>query len=191
MGELFASIKAFLEKVNLITFLLALAVAIAVYQLLVRDWLWALFGFCVSYAVFAGIHNLYNAYRLNVEANAEEKRVRETNAVRIKSEEAKTQEEKEQRGAYLRTIYASLPDDVKEGLILLYKLPQPEGGFTNARIVSEGIENIEIISKAFHEVGIFLNLDSILEFKRSIKATIVTISPDFLEVLEENANKIK
>ena len=191
MGEFFASIKAFLEKVNLITFLLALAVAIAVYQLLVRDWLWALFGFCVSYAVFAGIHNLYNAYRLNVEANAEEKRVRETNAVRIKSEEAKTQEEKEQRGAYLRTIYASLPDDVKEGLILLYKLPQPEGGFTNARIVSEGIENIEIISKAFHEVCIFLNLDSILEFKRSIKATIVTISPDFLEVLEENANKIK
>ena len=46
MGEFFASIKAFLEKVNLITFLLALAVAIAVYQLLVRDWLWALFGFC-------------------------------------------------------------------------------------------------------------------------------------------------
>ena len=191
MGEFFASIKAFLEKVNLITFLLALAVAIAVYQLLVRDWLWALFGFCVSYAVFAGIHNLYNSYLHNVKANAEEKKVCEANAVRKKAEEAKMQEQKEQRGAYLRTIFASLPDDVKEGLILLYKLPQPEGGFSNARIVKEGIENIEIISKAFHEVGIFLNLDSILEFKRSIKATIVTISPDFLEVLEENANKIK
>ena len=191
MGEFFASIKAFLEKVNLITFLLALAVAIAVYQLLVYDWLWALFGFCLSYAAFSGVHYLYNAYRLNVKAKAEEKKIREASAVRIKAEEAKAQEQKEQRGAYLRTIFASLPDDVKEGLILLYKLPQPEGGFTNARIVSEGIENIEIISKAFHEVGIFLNLDSILEFKRSIKATIVTISPDFLEVLEENANKIK
>ena len=191
MGEFFASIKAFLEKVNLITFLLALAVAIAVYQLLVRDWLWALFAFCLSYAVFAGVHYLYNAYCLRVRAKAEDKRVREANAVRMQAEEAKAQEEKEQRGAYLRTIYASLPDDVKEGLILLYKLPQPEGGFTNARIVSEGIENIEIISKAFHEVGVFLNLDSILEFKRSIKSTIVTISPVFLEVLEENANKIK
>lgn len=191
MGEFFASIKAFLEKVNLITFLLALAVAIAVYQLLVRDWLWALFAFCLSYAVFAGVHSLYNAYRLNLKAKSEEKKVRETNALKMQTENAKMQEEKEQRGAYLRTIFASLPEDVKEGLILLYKLPQPEGGFTNARIVSEGIENIEIISKAFHEVGIFLNLDSILEFKRSIKSTIVTISPDFLEVLEENANKIK
>ena len=191
MGEFFASIKAFLEKVNLITFLLALAVAIAVYQLLVSDWLWALFGFCLSYVVFAGIHNLYNSYLHNVKANAEEKKVREANELRAQAEKAKKQEEKEQRGAYLRTIFASLPDDVKEGLILLYKLPQPEGGFCNARIVSEGIENIEIISKAFHEVGIFLNLDSILEFKRSIKATIVKISPDFLEVLEENANKIK
>ena len=191
MGEFFASIKAFLEKVNLIIFLLALAVAIAVYQILVRDWKWALFGFCVSYAVFAGIHNLYNSYLHNVKANAEEKKVCEANAVRKKAEEAKMQEQKEQRGAYLRTIFASLPDDVKEGLILLYKLPQPEGGFSNARIVKEGIENIEIISKAFHEVGIFLNLDSILEFKRSLKSTIVTISPDFLEVLEENANKVK
>ena len=191
MGEFFASIKAFLEKVNLITFLLALAVAIAVYQLLVNDWLWALFGFCLSYVVFAGIHNLYNSYLHNVKANAEEKKVREANALRMQTENAKMQEEKEQRGAYLRTLFASLPDDVKEGLILLYKLPQPEGGFTNARIVSEGIENIEIISKAFHEVGVFLNWDSILEFKRSIKSTIVTISSDFLEVLEENANKIK
>jgi len=191
MGEFFASIKAFLEKVNLITFLLALAVAIVVYQLLVSDWLWALFGFCLSYVVFAGIHNLYNSYLHNVKANAEEKKVREANELRAQAEKAKKQEEKEQRGAYLRTIFASLPEDVKEGLILLYKLPQPEGGFSNARIVREEIENIEIISKAFHEVCIFLNLDSILEFKRSIKATIVTISPDFLEVLEENANKIK
>ena len=191
MGEFFASIKAFLEKVNLIIFLLALAVAIAVYQLLVRDWKWALFGFCISYAVFAGVHSLYNAYRLNLKAKSEEKKVREANALRMQTENTKMQEEKEQRGAYLRTIFASLPEEVKEGLILLYKLPQPEGGFSNARIVSEGIENLDKISNAYHQIGIFLNLDSILEFKRSIKATIVTISPDFLEVLEENANKIK
>lgn len=74
MGEFFASIKAFLEKVNLIIFLLALAVAIAVYQLLVNDWLWALFGFCISYAVFAGVHSLYNVYRLNLKAKSEEKK---------------------------------------------------------------------------------------------------------------------
>ena len=191
MGEFFASIKAFLEKVNLITFLLALAVAIVVYQLLVSDWQWALFGFCISYAVFAGVHSLYNAYRLNLKAKSEEKKVREANALRMQTEKAKMQEEKEQRGAYLRTIFASLPDDVKEGLILLYKLPQPEGGFSNARIVSEGIEDLDKISNAYHQIGIFLNLESILEFKRSIKATIVTIAPDFLEVLEENANKVK
>ena len=95
MGEFFASIKAFLEKVNLITFLLALAVAIAVYQLLVRDWLWALFAFCISYAVFAGVHYLYNAYCLRVRAKAEDKRVREVNAVRMQAEKAKVQEEKE------------------------------------------------------------------------------------------------
>lgn len=191
MGEFFASIKAFLEKVNLITFLLALAVAIVVYQLLVSDWQWALFGFCISYAVFAGVHSLYNAYRLSLKAKSEEKKVREANAFRMQTEKAKMQEEKEQRGAYLRTIFASLPDDVKEGLILLYKLPQPEGGFSNARIVSEGIEDLDKISNAYHQIGIFLNLDSILEFKRSIKATIVTITPDFLEILEENANKIR
>ena len=191
MGEFFASIKAFLEKVNLITFLLALAVAIVVYQLLVSDWQWALFGFCISYAVFAGVHSLYNAYRLNLKAKSEEKKVREANALRMQTEKAKMQEEKEQRGAYLRTIFASLPDDVKEGLILLYKLPQPEGGFSNARIVREGIEDLDKISNAYHQIGIFLNLESILEFKRSIKATIVTIAPDFLEVLEENANKVK
>ena len=191
MGEFFASIKAFLEKVNLITFLLALAVAIVVYQLLLSDWQWALFGFCISYAVFAGVHSLYNAYRLNLKAKSEEKKVREANALRMQTEKAKMQEEKEQRGAYLRTIFASLPDDVKEGLILLYKLPQPEGGFSNVRIVREGVENLEKISSAYHQVGIFLNLDSIIEYKNSIKSTIVKISPDFLEVLEGNANKIK
>ena len=191
MGEFFASIKAFLEKVNLITFLLALAVAIVVYQLLVSDWQWALFGFCISYAVFAGVHSLYNAYRLNLKAKSEEKKVREANALRMQTEKAKMQEEKEQRGAYLRTIFASLPDDVKEGLILLYKLPQPEGGFSNVRIVKVGTEDLAKISNAYHQIGIFLNLDSILEFKNSINATIVTIAPDFLEVLEENANKVK
>ena len=66
MSELFASIKAFIEKGNIIIFLLAVAVAIFTYQILAREILWSVFAFCLSYAAFYGIQNLYNDHKANI-----------------------------------------------------------------------------------------------------------------------------
>ncbi len=77
---------------------------------------------------------------------------------------------------------------MKEGLILLYRLPEPDGGFANSRIIREGIENIDKITNAYHQVRIFLNLENLIEIRNSIKSTIVIISPEFYEILGEKAN---
>ena len=47
MSEFFASIKAFIEKGNIILFLLALAAAIFSYQKINQDVLWSVFVFCI------------------------------------------------------------------------------------------------------------------------------------------------
>ena len=86
MSEFFASIKAFIEKGNIIIFLLAVAVAIFTYKVLSSEMLWAIFSFCVAYALFYGINILYNRYWTLRALEGEEKR-------RIESEKlAKEQE---------------------------------------------------------------------------------------------------
>ena len=185
MGELFASIKAFLEKVNLIIFLLSIAVAILIYQIVSKEPLWAIFAFCVSYVLFTGIQKLFNNYWENVRLDEQQKAKEEGLKIKQQEEEAKRKDAKDYRNAHLRTLYDTLPDDVKEGLILLYQLPQPQGGYLNSRIIKDGIENVDKITNAYHQVRVFLNLENIIQVTNSIKSTIVTIDPDFLEVLKE------
>ena len=74
MSEFFASIKAFIEKGNIIIFLLAVAVAIFTYKVLSSEMLWAIFSFCVAYALFYGINILYNRYWTLRALEEEEKR---------------------------------------------------------------------------------------------------------------------
>lgn len=189
MGELFASIKAFLEKVNLIIFLLSVAVAILIYQIVSKEILWALFAFCVSYSLFTGIQKLFNNYLENVRIDEQQKAKEEGLRIQQQEEEAKRKDAKDYKSAHLRTLYDSLPDDVKEGLILLYQLPQPQGGYINSRIIKDGMENAVKISNAYHQVRIFLNLENIIQVTNSIQSTIVTIDPDFLEVLKEKVGQ--
>lgn len=188
MSELFASIKAFIEKGNIIIFLLAVAVAIFTYQVLAKELLWAIFAFCIAYAIFYGIQNWYNDYKEDLCHIKQEREKRETENRRIQQAEEQAQVNKEHQEANLRTLYESLPEDVKEGLILLYRLPEPDGGFANSRIIREGIENIDKIHYAYSQVRIFLNLENLIEVRNSIKSTIVIISPEFYEILGEKAS---
>lgn len=190
MSELFASIKAFIEKGNIIIFLLAVAVAIFAYQILAKEILWAVFAFCLSYAVFYGIQNLYEQHRANLKQIKENRILQEEENKRKLLEEAKLNEEKEQTEARLRTLYASLPNEIKEGLELFYNLPQTEGGFTNTRIVT--IENEETYSKiynAYTQIRFHLGLDNLIESQHSIQSLIITINPDFYSIIEEKTKR--
>lgn len=192
MSELFASIKAFIEKGNVIVFLLAVAVAIFAYQMFTRDFLWAGFAFCISYAIFYGI-NSFAKYHRECHRKIVENRMRqEAENARIQNEKEKAKKEKEQNLARLRTIYASLPEDVKEGLELFYNLPQTEGGFINTRIVT--VENEDTYSKiynAYTQIRFNLGLENLMESQNSIKSQIVTITPDFYSIIEEKVKSVK
>lgn len=190
MSELFASIKAFIEKGNIIIFLLAVAVAIFTYQILAKEILWAVFAFCLSYAVFYGIQNLYNNYKANIKQIENNRKIQEAENIRRQQEDSQKQKEQEQIEARLRTLYASLPNDVKEGLELLYNLPQTEGGFTNTRIVA--VENEETYSKiynAYTQIRFNLGLDNLIESQHSIQSLIITINPDFYSIIEEKTKR--
>ena len=190
MSELFASIKAFIEKGNIIIFLLAVAVAIFTYQVFAKEILWAVFAFCLSYAVFYGIQNLYNNYKANIKQIEDNRKIQEAENIRKQQEDSQKQKEQEQIEARLRTLYASLPNDVKEGLELLYNLPQTEGGFTNTRIVA--VENEETYSKiynAYTQIRFYLGLDNLIESQHSIQSLIITINPDFYSIIEEKTKR--
>jgi hypothetical protein len=190
MSELFASIKAFIEKGNIIIFLLAVAVAIFTYQVFAKEILWAVFAFCLSYAVFYGIQNLYNNYKANIKQIEDNRKNQEAENIRKQQEDSQKQKEQEQIEARLRTLYASLPNDVKEGLELLYNLPQTEGGFTNTRIVA--VENEETYSKiynAYTQIRFYLGLDNLIESQHSIQSLIITINPDFYSIIEEKTKR--
>lgn len=194
MSELFASIKAFIEKGNIIIFLLAVAAAIYTYQVVSRDLLWAVFAFCLAYAVFYGIHCLFENYKANQRRETEEKAKQEFDKIRKQNEEAQIQQQQEQTNARLRMIYDSLPEDVKEGLIKWYKLPQTEGGYLNSRIVydAEFKQNYSVINASNQiRYTIGLGREDLIEIHPSVNSQIITIIPDFYKIIEEKANAEK
>ena len=190
MSELFASIKAFIEKGNIIVFLLAVAAAIFSYQMLSKELLWALFVFCIAYAVFYGINSLYNSHQANIRQEAERKNREEAEFIRKREMEAQVEQQKMQNEAHLRTIYDSLPEDIKDGLIKFYQLPQPDGGFSNSRILfdDEFLENQTIIN-AFQQISFTIGLgrEDLVDIRPSVKSKIYLLMPEFYHIIEEKA----
>ena len=58
MNDFFSSIKALVEKVDLIVLLLSLAISIFVFNVWIPHSLWAVFVFCIAYPCIAGVHKL-------------------------------------------------------------------------------------------------------------------------------------
>lgn len=192
MSELFASIKAFIEKGNLIIFLLSLASAIFTYQVFAKEMLWAAFAFCISYPIFIGIHTLYDNYCYNAKIAEEQRKNEETEKLNRKGEEARQKKEKEKIKVKMRTIYASLTDDVKDGLIALYNLPKPEGGYDNVRIVHDyGSNDYQLIVNAYSQILMNIGGEYLLESQHSTQSQIITIKPIFYDILAEEAKKRK
>ena len=194
MNELFASIKAFIEKVNLIIFLLALAVAIYIYQVIVKEILWAAFAFCISYVLFAGIHSWFISHKEKLKHNEENRKLQEAANLRKQNENAQAKQQQEQTDARLRMIYDSFPDDVKEGLIGLYKLPQTEGGYLNSRIIYDAdfVKNQSVFN-ACQQIRFTIGIgrEDLIDIQPSIDSQIITISPDFYRIIEEKANEVR
>lgn len=190
MSELFASIKAFIEKGNIIIFLLAVAAAIFTYQMLASEILWAVFTFCLSYAILHGINSFIQKYKENLHKTEENRKKQEAYNIKKQTEEAINQKEKDQNDARLRMIYASLPEEVKEGLVVLYNLPQTEGGFINSRIVQvDNTDTYQIVSNAYTQIRFNLNLEGLLDVRHSIQSEIISIDSNFYNIIEEMAKK--
>lgn len=188
MSELFASIKAFIEKGNIIIFLLAVAVAIFTYQIFAKEILWAVFAFCLSYAVFYGIQNLYNDYKANNKQLEDNRKKQEAENIRKQQEEAQKQQQNEQANARLRMIYDSFPEDVKDGLTRWYKLPQTDGGYLNSRVLYDAdFEANRSIINAYNQIRFTIGLgrEDLIEIQPSVKSQIVTLVPEFYHIIEE------
>ena len=192
MNELFASIKAFIEKGNIIIFLLSIAVAIFTYQVFAKELLWAVFAFCVAYALFYAIQSLYNNYQDKLKKQEEEKE-RETAAkLQKQNEDAALKQQKEEQLARYRMIYNSFPEELKEGLLLLYNMPQVDGGYINSRIIkNDKSEESKKILDTYWKIRFNSGLMDALECHNSIESQIITMTPDFYCVIEEMAKKKK
>ena len=192
MNELFASIKAFIEKGNIIIFLLSIAVAIFSYQVLAKEILWAVFAFCVAYALFYAIQSIYLNYQDKQKKQEEEKK-RETAAkIKKQNEDAAIKQQKEENLAQYRMLYDSFPEELKEGLLLLYNMPQVEGGYINSRIIkNNNSEETNKIKNTFWKIRINASFMDVLECHNSIDSQIITMAPDFYSVIEEMAKKKK
>lgn len=180
MNEFFASIKALIEKVNLIVLVLSLAVSIFVFKVWLTDLVWAAFVFCLAYPCITGIHKLIvHQYKEHQAKASIEKR----NAQIEKEKQAK----EEQTKAHLCTIYESLSSDTKKGLIILYRLAEPEGGFKNSRILNKDNENYQFIWSAICDIYT-RNFNNPYVYKEDmLNQSIIHIAPDFYKVLEEKS----
>lgn len=180
MNEFFTSIKALIEKVNLIVLLLSLAVSIFVFKVWLTDLVWAAFVFCLAYPCIAGIHKLivyqYKEHQAKVS-------IEKRNAQIEKEKQAK----EEQTKAHLCTIFESLSDEAKKGLIMLYRLPVPKDGFLNARIVNNDCEEHNLIWSSICKAYSIIIGNNTLVWRDSILNQIIHIDPDFYKVLEEKS----
>lgn len=180
MNDFFGFIKALIDKVNFICFLLSIAVGILVFKVWTSDLLWAIFAFCMAYSCLCGISKFilrqYNEHCARVAREEREAR-------KVKEE----QEKDEQKRAYCSTIYESLSDEAKRGLIMLYRLPIPKDGFMNSRILDLNSEEHNLIWNAVCTAYyIFLNNHRLIE-RDSVLNQIVHIDAVFYKVLEEKS----
>lgn len=180
MNDFFGFIKALIDRVNFICFLLSIAVGILVFKVGTSDWLWAVFAFCMAYSCLWGIYKFilrkYN--KLCARMDREEREAR-----KVKEE----QEKNEHKRAYFSTIYESLSDGAKRGLILLYRLPIPKDGLETTRIVDMNNEEHKMIwylVRTAHTV--IINRYSLISQDSSLNH-IVHIDPIFYRVLEEKS----
>lgn len=191
MSELFSIIKAFLEKSSITLLLLSIAIGIFSYKVvIVDDALWAICFACISYVLFSWFSKLFVVFKKEKKRKAEERRAIEVSEIQKQIEDTKAKKEKEQKEARLRTIYASLPNDVKLGLEKLYHLPIPDGGYTNARIVRfEQMEECADINQACNQVMADFAFENLISIQFCIESRIITISPDFYMIIEEKAKE--
>ena len=180
MNEFFASIKALIETVNLIVLLLSLAVSIFVFKVWLTDLVWGGFVFCLAYPCIAGIHKLivyqYKEHRAKVNIEKRKAQI-----------EKEKQAKEEQIKAHLCTIFESLSDEAKKGLIMLYRLPVPKDGFLNARIINEDSEEHNQIWSAVCKAYSIRIGSNTLVWRDSLLNKIIHIDPDFYLVLEEKS----
>jgi hypothetical protein len=107
----------------------------------------------------------------------------EREARKVKEE----QEKDEQKRAYCSTIYESLSDEAKRGLIMLYRSPIPDGGFYNSRILDmNNKEHILILNAIYTVESVIFNNHGLIE-RDNVLNKFVTIDADFYKVLEEKS----
>lgn len=180
MNDFFGFIKALIDKVNFICFLLSIAVGILVFKVWTSDLLWAIFAFCMAYSCLCGISKFilrqYNEHCARV--------AREEREARKAKEE---QEKDESKRGYFSTIYESLADGAKRGLILLYRLPIPKDGLVTTRILDMNKEEHKMIWHFVCTAHTVLNNRDTLIWRDSSLNHIIHIDPIFYRVLEDKS----
>jgi hypothetical protein len=134
----------------------------------------------MAYPCIAGIHKLivYQYKEHRAKASIEKR-----NAQIEKEKQAK----EEQTKAHLCTIFESLSDEAKKGLIMLYRLPVTKDGFLNARIINEDSEEHNQIWNAVCKAYSIRIGSNTLVWRDSLLNKIIHIDPDFYLVLEEKS----
>lgn len=179
MNEFIASFVTILKKGNLIISLLSVAAAILVYKRY-DDWLWAIFSLCITYPILCGIYYLIQVYFYN-------RRMKSEIAYYDKEQRLRNEERTQKEIERIRGIYYSLPEDLRQSMIQLCRIPKPKGGSDFTRILNMFDAGHNMIYSACQQVSCYHY--NLLEFKSSIDSEIVKIDPIFYWVINEEQRK--
>lgn len=159
--------------------LLSVAAAILVYKRY-DDWLWAIFSLCITYPILCGIYYLIQVYFYN-------RRMKSEIAYYDKEQRLRNEERTQKEIERVRGIYYSLPEDLRQSMIQLCRIPKPKGGSDFTRILNMFDAGHNMIYSACQQVSCYHY--NLLEFESSIDSEIVKIDPIFYWVINEEQRK--
>ena len=170
MSDISEVIKVIIEKTGFKTLIFAIAVSLTANKLWINDWVWTIVLFCITYLmtnliiwVSEYVKKRYCDYLIKIDL------------------QQKIEKQNADNKSRMSTVFNSLPEEIKEDLIQLYKLPQEE--LSNIRILTTtSIENTRILNSCYN----VRYKHYLLNIEESINSYIITIDEQLCSVIAEH-----
>lgn len=170
MSEISDIFKVVIEKTGFKTLIFSIAVSLTANKLWINDWVWTIVLFCITHLmtnliiwVSEYVKKRYCDYLIKIDL------------------QQKIEKQNADNKSRMSTVFNSLPEEIKEDLIQLYKLPQEE--HSNIRILkTTSVENARILNSCYN----VLYKHYVLNIEESINSYIITIDEQLCGVIAEH-----